>query len=192
MPKRPVVGVMSSLPLDGNPQLMMMTRGQQGGQPYRLDPIAAADQYGEDRGDRRAGHRSRHPGAAGRRGAEPVGQHAIRHRPVRDARRPADGDGRSLERGDGLAAEPVRHAADRYPFGPEEAVRRLGHPVRSEPGGRRPDRRVAGARAGGPECAGGELCRVVQYPRRHQSQRPGDGRSAAGDRGVLRVHRQGS
>lgn len=33
-PKRPVVGVMSSLPLDGNPQLMMMTRGQQGGQPY--------------------------------------------------------------------------------------------------------------------------------------------------------------
>src|SRR5580692_2216994 len=33
-PKRPVVGVMSSLPLDGNPQLMMMTRGQQGGQPF--------------------------------------------------------------------------------------------------------------------------------------------------------------
>ena len=34
MPKRPVVGVMSSLPLDGNPQLMMMTHGQQGGQPF--------------------------------------------------------------------------------------------------------------------------------------------------------------
>ena len=33
-PKRPVVGVMSSLPLDGNPQLMMMTRGQEGGQPF--------------------------------------------------------------------------------------------------------------------------------------------------------------
>jgi gliding motility-associatede transport system auxiliary component len=33
-PKRPVVGVMSSLPLDGNPQLMMMTHGQQGGQPF--------------------------------------------------------------------------------------------------------------------------------------------------------------
>jgi ABC-type uncharacterized transport system involved in gliding motility auxiliary subunit len=33
-PKRPVVGVMSSLPLDGNPQLMMMTHGQEGGQPY--------------------------------------------------------------------------------------------------------------------------------------------------------------
>jgi ABC-type uncharacterized transport system involved in gliding motility auxiliary subunit len=34
IPKRPVVGVMSSLPLDGNPQLMMMTHGQQGGQPF--------------------------------------------------------------------------------------------------------------------------------------------------------------
>ncbi|HUB11472.1 MAG TPA: GldG family protein [Acetobacteraceae bacterium] len=33
-PKRPVVAVMSSLPLDGNPQLMMMTHGQQGGQPF--------------------------------------------------------------------------------------------------------------------------------------------------------------
>ena len=33
-PKRPVVGVMSSLPLDGNPQLMMMTHGQEGGQPF--------------------------------------------------------------------------------------------------------------------------------------------------------------
>ncbi len=33
-PKRPVVGVMSSLPLDGNPQMMMMTHGQQGGQPF--------------------------------------------------------------------------------------------------------------------------------------------------------------
>ena len=26
--KRPVVGVMSSLPLDGDPRMMMMTRGQ--------------------------------------------------------------------------------------------------------------------------------------------------------------------
>ena len=34
IPKRPAVGVMSSLPLDGNPQLMMMTHGQQGGQPF--------------------------------------------------------------------------------------------------------------------------------------------------------------
>ena len=33
-PKRPVVGVMSSLPLDGNPQLMMMSHGQEGGQPF--------------------------------------------------------------------------------------------------------------------------------------------------------------
>jgi ABC-type uncharacterized transport system involved in gliding motility auxiliary subunit len=34
-PKRPVIGVMSSLPLDGDPRMMMMTRGQgPGGQPY--------------------------------------------------------------------------------------------------------------------------------------------------------------
>jgi ABC-type uncharacterized transport system involved in gliding motility auxiliary subunit len=34
-PKRPVVGVMSSLPLDGDPRLMMMTRGQGGaGAPW--------------------------------------------------------------------------------------------------------------------------------------------------------------
>jgi ABC-type uncharacterized transport system involved in gliding motility auxiliary subunit len=34
-PKRPVVGVMSSLPLDGDPRTMMMTQGRgPGGQPY--------------------------------------------------------------------------------------------------------------------------------------------------------------
>ncbi len=34
-PKRPVVGVMSSLPLDGDPRMMMMTQGRgPGGQPY--------------------------------------------------------------------------------------------------------------------------------------------------------------
>ncbi len=35
-PKRPVIGVMSSLPLDGDPRMMMMARGQAGGagQPY--------------------------------------------------------------------------------------------------------------------------------------------------------------
>ena len=35
-PKRPVIGVMSSLPLDGDPRMMMMMRGQSGnaGQPY--------------------------------------------------------------------------------------------------------------------------------------------------------------
>jgi ABC-type uncharacterized transport system involved in gliding motility auxiliary subunit len=34
-PKRPVIGVMSSLPLDGDPRTMMMTQGRgSGGQPY--------------------------------------------------------------------------------------------------------------------------------------------------------------
>jgi ABC-type uncharacterized transport system involved in gliding motility auxiliary subunit len=36
-PKRPVVGVMSSLPLDGDPRRMMMTQGRgPGGQPYAV------------------------------------------------------------------------------------------------------------------------------------------------------------
>ena len=33
-PKRSVIGIMSSLPLDGDPRMMMMSRGQSGGQPY--------------------------------------------------------------------------------------------------------------------------------------------------------------
>lgn len=33
-PKRPVVGIMSSLPLDGDARLMMMTHGQEGMQPW--------------------------------------------------------------------------------------------------------------------------------------------------------------
>jgi ABC-type uncharacterized transport system involved in gliding motility auxiliary subunit len=35
-PARPLVGVMSSLPLDGDARMMMMTRGQGGGQPYAV------------------------------------------------------------------------------------------------------------------------------------------------------------
>ena len=47
-----------------------------------------------------------------------------------------------------MAAHPVphRHAALRHRLESEEAVRRLGHPVRSRRGGRRSDRRVARAR----------------------------------------------
>jgi ABC-type uncharacterized transport system involved in gliding motility auxiliary subunit len=37
-PKRPVVGVMSSLPLDGNPQAMMMSQGQNG-QPFAVTTL---------------------------------------------------------------------------------------------------------------------------------------------------------
>jgi ABC-type uncharacterized transport system involved in gliding motility auxiliary subunit len=38
-PKRPVIGVMSSLPLDGDPRMMMMTHGQRGGQPYAVSTM---------------------------------------------------------------------------------------------------------------------------------------------------------
>ena len=149
-PKRPVVGVMSSLPLDGDPRADDddARASRAAGQPYASTHAAAADQHGEDRADRRAGDRPGHPGAAGGRGAEPVGRHALRHRPVRHARRPADGDGRSVERGDGGARpHPTGMPPTDTAVRPEEAVRRLGHRVRSEPGGRRPDRRLAGARA---------------------------------------------
>ena len=35
-PRRPVVGVMSSLPVNGDPRMMMMMRGAGGGQPYAV------------------------------------------------------------------------------------------------------------------------------------------------------------
>ena len=121
-PKRPVVGVMSSLPLDGDPRAMMMSAGTRAGRPALcVVGAAAADQHGEDRADRRAGDRSRHPGAAGGRGAEPVAGDAVCDRPVRHARRQADGDGRSVERGAGGDALADRHAADRHPFRPEDS-----------------------------------------------------------------------
>ena len=63
---------------------------------------AAADQHGEDGRDQCSGDRPRHPGAAGGGGAEPVAGNALCHRPVRHARRQADGHGRSVERGTGL------------------------------------------------------------------------------------------
>ncbi len=46
-----------------------------------------------------------------------------------------------------MAAHAVadRHAADGHAFRPEDAVRRLGHPVRPDQGRRRPDRRLARA-----------------------------------------------
>ena len=48
-PKRPVVGVMSSLPLDGNPQLDDDDARAAGRAALRLHRAAAADQHGEDR-----------------------------------------------------------------------------------------------------------------------------------------------
>ena len=107
-PKRPVVGVMSSLPLDGDPRMMMMTHGHAARRPALCVSTELLRQTNTVKtvADRRAGDRPRHPGAAGGRGAEPLGRHAVCHRPVRHARRPADGDGRSVERGDGGAAEP--------------------------------------------------------------------------------------
>jgi ABC-type uncharacterized transport system involved in gliding motility auxiliary subunit len=38
-PKRPAVGVMTSLPLDGDPRMMMMTQGRGGGQPWAVSTL---------------------------------------------------------------------------------------------------------------------------------------------------------
>ena len=126
-PKRPVIGVMSSLPLDGNPREMMMNQGRgPGGQPYAstellrqtntvktvptdaqvIDPDIQVLLVAE--------------------AAASVGGNAICDRSVRDARRQADGHGRSLERGVGGNSVSERNAANGHPFRPEEAVRRLG------------------------------------------------------------------
>ena len=67
----------------------------------RLSGPAAADEHGEDRCHGRSGDRSGYPGPAGGRGSEFVPRDAVCDRPVRYARWQADGDGRSVERGDG-------------------------------------------------------------------------------------------
>ena len=41
-------------------------------------------------------------------------------------------------------------------------------------------------------CAGGELCRLVQHPRRHQPRRSGDRGPAAGDGRLVRFAQQGA
>ena len=121
-----------------------------------LDGAAAADQHGEDGAARRAGDRPGHPGAAGGRGAEPVADatlYAIDQFVMRGGKLMAMVDPWS----EALAADALadRHAADGHVIGPEEAVRRLGHRVRSDQGGRRPDRRVARARRRRRRGAGG-------------------------------------
>ncbi len=199
-PKRPVVGVMSSLPLDGDPRAMMMAR-----RPRRrraalcIDHAAAADQPGED-------------GATDAQVIDPDIQVLL----VAEAQNLSDATLYAIDQfvmrggrlmvmvdpwSEAMAADPSpeRHAADRHQLQPEEAVRCLGHRVRSDQGGRRPDRRLAGARQSRRPRAGGQLRRLVQHPRRHQPRRPGDRRSAAGDRRLgrraarrRRMHRSSS
>ena len=146
-PKRTTIGVMSSLPIDGDPRAMMMGGGTGAKRTtLRGFGIVAANQHGEAGGARRPGDRSRHPGLAGGRGAASVRCHALCHRPVRHAWRQADGHGRSVERGACCDALPHRHAAHRYFVGPEEIIRRLGHRLRPYQGDWRPDGCMAGPR----------------------------------------------
>ena len=108
--------------------MIMAMRGQPaaGGQPY-ASTMRAADQPGEAMRDTDAQVIDPDIQVLFARGAEAVRRDAVCDRPVRDARRTADGgDGRSMERGDGRIAVTERHAAYRHRFRFEEAVRRLG------------------------------------------------------------------
>ena len=138
-PKLPVVGVMSSLPLDGDPRMMMMSARPGRRAALGVDDGAAAQLRREDRAARRAG--DRRPTMQVLLVAQ--AQHlsdadALRHRPVRHARRPPDGDGRSVQRGRGGDTGPAGPAADRHQQRPAEALRCLGHRIRPEPGRGRP------------------------------------------------------
>ena len=77
-PKRPVIGVMSSLPLDGDPQAMMMTQGRgSGGQPFASATLLRQTNTVKKRADGCPGHRPRHPGPAGGGSAKPVACHIV-------------------------------------------------------------------------------------------------------------------
>ena len=148
-PKRPVIGVMSSLPLDGDPRAMMMAmRGQPAARRSALclDDAAAADQPGEDR-------------ATDAQVIDPDIQVLL----VAEAQNLSDATLYAIDQfvmrggrlmvmvdpwSEAMAATPSpnRHAAVRYQLESEEAVRRLGHRVRSHQGGRRSHRGVARAR----------------------------------------------
>ena len=188
------IGVMSSLPLDGDPRSDDDDAGTRpGGQPYASSVLLRQTNTVKTVADRRPGDRSRHPGAAGGRGAEPVARDAVCDRPVRHARRQADGDGRSVERGAG--GDALARPGCRRPT-PTSDLKTLfdawGIEFDPTQGGRRPDRRLARAGRRRRPGAGGELCRLVQYPRRDQPRRSGDRRSAAGDGGLVGVSGEGA
>jgi ABC-type uncharacterized transport system involved in gliding motility auxiliary subunit len=93
-PTRPVLGVLSSLPLNGDPRAMMM-RQPGVGQPFVVMNQLRQFYTVRDIAAERAGDRAGCAGAAGGASAEPLGRHALRHRPVRHARRAADRHGGS-------------------------------------------------------------------------------------------------
>ena len=135
-PKRPVIGVMSSLPLDGDPRAMMMAmRGQPaaGGQPYASTMLLRqTNQVKTVNTDAQVID----PDiqvllVAEAQNLSDATLYAIDQFVMRGGRLMAMVDPWS----EAMAASPVaeRHAADRHQFRPEEAVRRLGHRVRSRP-----------------------------------------------------------
>ena len=182
-PKRTAVGVMSSLPIDGDPRTMMMTGGRgPGGQPYASSVLL-----------RQTNQVKTVPLDA--QVIDPDIQVLL----VAEARDLSDATLYAIDqfvmRGgklmvmvdpwcETLAATPSPTGMP--PTDTSSDLKKLfdawGIVYDPNPGDRRPDRCVA--RSGGRrrQHAGGELRRLVQHPRRHQSRRSGDRRSDPGHR----------
>ena len=147
-PKRPVIGIMSSLPLDGDPRMMMMAmRGQPaaGGQPYASTMLLRqTNQVKTVNTDAQVIDADIQVLlVAEAQNLSDATLYAIDQFVMRGGRLMAMVDPWS----EAMAAAPSPNGMPPTDTGvqPEEAVRRLGHRVRSHQGGRRPHRRLAGA-----------------------------------------------
>ena len=137
---------MSSLPLDGNPQMMMMTHGQQGGQPF-----ASTELLRQTNTVKTVATDAQviHPDiqvllVAEAQNLSDNTLYAIDQFVMRGGRLMVMVDPWS----EAMASQPNPTGmppTDTHSDLPE-VVQRLGHRIRSERGGRRPDRRLARAR----------------------------------------------
>ncbi len=168
--KKKAVGLLSTLPLEGAVPRAPPAERSLG----HLHPDAAVLRHAPGRPRRR-----RDPGGYRRAGArpspEPAGQDALRHRPVRVARRPGPRVRRSARRRRALA--PQHGAADRRDrLQPQEALRCLGRRDGRRQGRGRSAVRPACECRHGHARAGDRLCALAQSARhRSQSQRRADG-----------------
>ena len=153
-PEKPVVAVLSSLPLNGDPAMQY--------QPWQV--VKELGQFFDAALPGRRGReaRRRRAHAAAGPAAEPLRQDPLRHRPVRDARRQGAGLRRPALRGAGDAPAPAAgHAAGRHQCQPARSCSRPGasswRPTGSWPTRRRPGRcpiRAAAASRWSTTCPG--------------------------------------
>ena len=150
-PKRPVVGVMSSLPLDGDPRTMMMMRNTASmggpGAPYvsmlQLRQFNTVKTVPTDA-------QVIDPDVqvllvAQAQNLSDATLYAIDQFVMRGGRLMVMVD--PYSEAEAAIPSPERHAAGEHRQQPGQAVRRLGHHLRPRRRGRRPEGRLAGARA---------------------------------------------